>query len=217
MSDRTQADPLRRRLFMGLGVLCAFGVFVWACVVLFGPGFSDGGAAGSDAEGAEAVVVPDPTPKPGELWVVVSKSKRRLVVLRGEETIRSYPIVLGSDPDGDKQREGDGRTPIGTFYVSEKNEKSKYYLFIGVSYPNEEDAERGLRDGLITDEEYETIVHAIEERRCPPWYTRLGGEIGFHGGGTGWDWTRGCVALDNKDMRELYALIREGVNVTIQP
>ena len=60
-------------------------------------------------------------------------------------------------------------------------------------------------------------MQAIEQRRCPPWYTRLGGEIGFHGGGTGWDWTEGCVALDNVDMRYLYAKIRIGTRVTIQP
>ena len=217
MSDRTRADLSQPRIFMGLAALCAIGVFAWVCVTFFGFLFSDAGPAASSAEGAPAFVVPAPAPEPGELWVVLSKSKRRLVVLRGEEEIRSFPVVLGFEPDGDKQREGDGRTPVGTFYVCQKNAKSRYYLFIGLSYPNEEDARRGLSDGLITREQHDAIMRAVAQHRTPPWYTRLGGEIGFHGGGIGWDWTQGCVALDNGNMRDLYALIRIGTSVTIQP
>ncbi len=217
MSDRARADLSRRQIFMGLAVLCAIGVFAWACVALFGLFFPDAGPVTSSAEGAPAFVDRAPTPGPDELWVLISKGERRLVVLRGEKVLRSCTIVLGFEPDGDKQREGDGRTPLGTFYVCKKNAKSKYYLFIGVSYPNEEDAERGLRDRLIGREQHDAIVQAIAEHRSPPWYTRLGGEIGLHGGGTGWDWTQGCVALDNGDMRDLYALMGFGTRVTIQP
>jgi murein L,D-transpeptidase YafK len=154
---------------------------------------------------------------PDEVLVVVAKGKRQLTVFRGEKEMKSFPIVLGAKAGEDKQREGDGRTPEGTFYVCEKNEKSKYYLFVGLSYPNEEDAERGLRDGLITAGERDAIVQAIEEQRKPPWYTKLGGEIGLHGGGTAWDWTEGCVGLDNGDMLELYALMRMGTTVVIEP
>lgn len=202
---------------MGLMVLCAIGVFAWACVAFFGLLFSDADPVASSAEDPPAFVEPAPTPGPEELWILISKSKRRLVVLRGQKELRSFPIVLGSEPDGDKQREGDGRTPTGTFYVCQKNAKSKYYLFIGLSYPNKEDAARGVRDRLITRQQHDAIVQAIAKHRTPPWYTRLGGEIGLHGGGTAWDWTRGCVALDNGDMRELYALMRIGTSVTIQP
>ncbi len=217
MSDKAGADRSPHWIWRGLGILCAIGVFAWTCVVFFGLLFSDAGTVASSAEGTSVSVEPAPPPGPEELWVVISKSKRRLVVLRGEKELRSFPLVLGFEPDGDKQREGDGRTPIGTFYVCEKNAKSKYYLFIGVSYPNEEDAQRGLADGLITRKQHDTIVQAIAKRKTPPWYTRLGGEIGLHGGGTAWDWTRGCVALDNGDIRELYALMRIGTRVTIQP
>jgi lipoprotein-anchoring transpeptidase ErfK/SrfK len=51
----------------------------------------------------------------------------------------------------------------------------------------------------------------------PPWDTRLGGEIFIHGHGASRDWTRGCIALDNEDMRELYGLVDVGTPVTILP
>jgi len=172
---------------------------------------------GSGTSAPPVVAMSRPNAGPDELQVVINKGKRRLTVFRGGKEIMAFPVVLGAKSNGDKQREGDGRTPEGTFYVCEKNEKSKYYLFIGLSYPNEEDAERGLRDGLITSRDRDAIVQAIKAHGKPPWYTRLGGEIGLHGGGTAWDWTEGCVGLDNGDMRQLYSLLRIGTTVIIEP
>ena len=206
----------RRRIITGVVLLCAAVVLPVVGVALSGLFSSDASPSEADAKAYLALLQPPPG-GPDTLRVVVKKAARRLLVFRGNTQIRSFPMVLGSQPEGDKEREGDGRTPLGTFYVCEKNEKSKYYLFMGISYPNEEDAARGLRDGLITRDQHSAILQAISERRTPPWYTRLGGEMGVHGGGTAWDWTRGCVALDNGDMRDLYALIREGTTVTIEP
>ena len=149
--------------------------------------------------------------------LVVYKARREVVLSRPGQPPKTYHAALGSNPDGDKQREGDGRTPTGTFYVCQKNSDSKYFLFIGISYPNEEDAARGQTDGLITAAEHDAILSALANRKSPPWYTRLGGEIGLHGGGAGWDWTRGCIALDNADIRELYRYVRVGTMVVIEP
>ncbi len=57
-------------------------------------------------------------------------------------------------------------------------------LFIGISYPSIEDAERGLKQVLINRRQYDAIVKEIRNRKRPPWNTPLGGEIGLHGGGT---------------------------------
>lgn len=210
----SEGKPKRRRR----GILTALAVAAVMAGLLWRPA-SHAGRSGPGAEtrGAPVKTGPRPSVGPDELLVVIAKGKRQLTVFRGDTEIRSFPVVLGSRTDGDKVRQGDGRTPVGTFYVCEKNEKSKYYLFVGLSYPNAEDAERGLRDGLITREEHDQIVQANAEHRKPPWYTKLGGEIGLHGGGTAWDWTRGCVGLDNGDMRELYALMPMGTPVIIEP
>jgi hypothetical protein len=149
--------------------------------------------------------------------IVVSKSARRLELHSGGRAVREYRVVLGGDPAGDKEREGDSRTPEGEFYVCVKNERSQFYRSLGLSYPNKEDAERGLRDGLITRAEYDRVVRAISRKRTPPWDTALGGEIYIHGGGTASDWTAGCVALDNADMLELFDSVPVGTPVRIEP
>jgi murein L,D-transpeptidase YafK len=120
-------------------------------------------------------------------------------------------------PVPDKQREGDGATPEGDFYVFVKNSKSAYYLSLGVSYPNVEDAARGLRDGLITKAQHDAIVEANRKKTAPPQYTKLGGLIYIHGHGARSDWTWGCVALENEDIKELYDAVSVGTPVTIKP
>lgn len=149
--------------------------------------------------------------------IVVYKKDRKLELYSEEKLVRSYRIGLGFSPVADKQREGDGATPEGDFYVFVKNNKSAYYLSLGVSYPNVEDAERGLRDGLITKPQYDAIVDAQRRKTAPPQYTNLGGLIYIHGNGAGSDWTLGCVALENEDMKELFDAVQVGTPVKINP
>lgn len=149
--------------------------------------------------------------------LVITKSKRILDVFDGDKRIKSFKMVLGFDPNGDKQTEGDGRTPEGDFYVFTKNPESRFHLSLGVSYPGKEDAERGLKAGLISQDEHDEILAAIAEQRMPLQKTKLGGEIYIHGGGTASNWTDGCVALDNEEMTELFNAIPVGAKVTILP
>jgi murein L,D-transpeptidase YafK len=218
-SDGGSKRRPRRRVIIALAAACAVIGLATGFAVLHWTSGSGTGRTRSDFAKSmmPAAQVARPDVGPDEVLVVVNKSERRLKVFRGEKEVQSFPVVLGPKSQGDKQRQGDGQTPEGTFYVCEKNEKSKFYLFVGLSYPNQEDAERGLRDGLITAEEHDAIVQAIADHKKPPWYTKLGGEIGLHGGGTAWDWTEGCVGLDNGDMRELYALMPMGTVVVIEP
>jgi hypothetical protein len=148
--------------------------------------------------------------------VVVSKSKRQLLLYAGGAVVRTYKVALGANPSDDKVRQGDRATPEGDFYICVKNARSNFYLSLGLSYPNAEDAERGLRDKLITRAERERIVRAIQNKRRPPWDTALGGEIFIHGGGTDGDWTWGCVALSNADIRELFDALPMGASVRIE-
>ena len=149
--------------------------------------------------------------------LLVRKAARRLVLYDGERAVRVYRVVLGFAPDGDKVRQGDGRTPEGDFYVCVKNDKSRFYLSLGLSYPNRPAAERGLRDRLITRRQHDRIVRAIDDRQRPPWDTALGGEIMIHGGGTANDWTHGCVALENEHIKELFDAVPMGAPVRIEP
>jgi len=158
----------------------------------------------------------DPLPPLASPRILVEKRARRLTLLDAATPVRTYHVALGDSSLGDKQREGDRRTPVGEFYVCVKNPDSRFHLSLGLSYPNEEDAERGLRDGLISQAEHDAIVAAVRAGRRPPWDTALGGEIMIHGNGAGRDWTFGCIALDDADIDEIYDAVGLGTAVEVR-
>ena len=149
--------------------------------------------------------------------VVIKKKERSLELYDGEKLVKTYSMVLGFEPAGDKLKEGDGKTPEGEFYVFGKNPKSRFHLSLGLSYPSIDDARRGLGDGLISKAEHDAIVSAINKKEIPPQKTALGGEIYIHGGGIAGDWTLGCVAMKNEDIEELFRTLPVGTKVTIRP
>ena len=156
-------------------------------------------------------------PKMKNPRIVIKKEMRSLELFDGDNLVKTYKIALGFAPDGDKIKQGDGKTPEGEFYIFTKNDRSKFYLSLGVSYPNIEDAKRGLRDKLITKAQHDAILKAIENGRTPPQNTALGGEIYIHGGGVGNDWTWGCAALENADIKEIFGAVSVGAPVKIEP
>ena len=143
--------------------------------------------------------------------IVIEKAARRLTVEGdGGDILFSCPIALGRCPTGPKEREGDGKTPEGTYFVCLKK-RGKYGPSLGVSYPNEADARRcGASEELIS-----CIRERTAQKQRPPWGTALGGEIFIHGGGTEGDWTAGCVALNDSDAEALYALVPLGTEIVI--
>jgi murein L,D-transpeptidase YafK len=149
--------------------------------------------------------------------IVIRKSARVLELFDGGEIVSSYKIILGRTPVGDKETEGDGRTPEGEFYIFTKNPKSAYFLSLGLSYPNNEHARRALAADLISQDEFDQIADAIDRRAMPPQKTRLGGEIYIHGGGTERESTRGCIALADSDIREIFDRVSVLTPVTIVP
>lgn len=149
--------------------------------------------------------------------ILVRKAARQLELYSGDTLLRTYKAGLGFSPVADKKQEGDGATPEGEFYVFVKNNRSAYYLSLGISYPNAEDADRGLSDGLISRTQHHAITEAIRKKIAPPQYTKLGGLIYIHGHGASSDWTWGCVALENDDIRELFDAVKVGTPVTILP
>lgn len=200
----------------GLFYILVFGLLVVSCA-------NDSAAQKSNVKNTKNSPQAAPTPNSNSLpkmknpHLVVKKSARTLEVFDGEKLIKTYKIALGFAPEGDKEKEGDGKTPEGDFYIFTKNPKSSFYLSLGLSYPNIEDAKRGLDAKLITKAEYDQIETAIKNKKMPPQKTKLGGEIYIHGNGSSKDWTWGCVALENEDIKELFDALEIGVNVKIVP
>ena len=149
--------------------------------------------------------------------IEVFKSLRQMKLLDGDRLIKTYRIALGTNPIPPKKRQGDRATPEGTYFISHKNPSSQFHLSLAISYPNESDAKRGLKDGLITAAEYNAIRQATIHRKAPPWNTKLGGAIFVHGNGSSPDWTWGCIALDDRDIEELYRLAPARTPIVIYP
>ena len=156
--------------------------------------------------------------KPVVNKIIVSKSTRTLTVYSMDgRVLKQYAIVLGSNHSGPKQREGDRRTPEGEYYVCFKNPQSRFYLSLGLSYPNLTDAQRGLAEEVIGAEEYRLIAEAQRYKRIPPWKTALGGEIFIHGGKDTRETTAGCIATSDQDIEEIFPLVELGTPVVIEP
>lgn len=154
-----------------------------------------------------------------EYRIIVAKRSRQLSLLSGPEVLGTYPIALGRNGAADKSIEGDEATPLGDFYICAKNPRSRYFLSLCISYPNTEHAQRGLVAGLISAEEHGQILDALKAGRMPPQHTRLGGEIYIHGHGERGapQDTRGCIALSDADMQDLYDRTAIGTPLAILP
>jgi murein L,D-transpeptidase YafK len=149
--------------------------------------------------------------------VVVLKSGRKLHLFDGERLVRSYPVDLGLDPIGQKVVARDTRTPVGTFRIVSTNAASPYHRFLGLDYPDASAARFGLTAGLISPGEAAGIVQALTAGRRPSWSTDLGGGVGIHGRRRGLDWTGGCIAMDDRQVEELFDVLRIGDRVEILP
>ena len=149
-----------------------------------------------------------------EIW----KGERRMVLRNGAAELRRFPVVLGRAPHYPKEVRGDMRTPVGRYYISEKH-VSRFHRFLGISYPNVDDAEHGYGRGLIDPGQWADIFVANWRGVMPPPHTRLGGKVGIHGfGGRPYlpiDWTEGCIAISNEDVEYLYAVAPVGTPVII--
>ena len=156
-----------------------------------------------------------------DLWLIVHKKERRLYLVKGKGTIKkTYKIGLSSfNTAKDKNILGDGGTPEGRFFLCDmikKPAKAKYGArSMRISYPNIEDARRGLKDKKISMTQYLGIVKNIRLGKMPDQSTKLGGSIRIHGGGSASDWTLGCIALSDNDIRDIYKRLKKGTRVEI--
>ena len=138
------------------------------------------------------------------IWV--EKAKHQLHLVKDHTIVRSFPIALGRQPYGDKKREGDLRTPEGVYFILGRNDQSRFYLSLYISYPSWKDEKEAMLAG-----------------HSP------GGQIMIHGepndvqervrmkNASNRDWTDGCIAVSNRDMREIWTLVADGTPILIEP
>lgn len=136
--------------------------------------------------------------------VLIEKRKRRLTLISKGKAIKTYKIALGGNPVGPKEREGDNKTPEGTYTIESRNRHSEYHLSLRISYPNEKDRRRAKKRGVSPGGDI--MIHGMKNG--------LAWVGGFH---TKMDWTEGCVAVTNKEIEEISRLVPNGTPVEIKP
>ena len=151
-------------------------------------------------------------PRRARLDLLVTKSRYRLDVRRGETLVKVYPVAFGGDPVGRKTRAGDGATPEGRYVLMPHHASPGFGPCFYITYPNEEDARRERAEGRLDTAALQRISSALRHGRRPPSDTPLGGLILLHGTRlrslpalTATNWTDGCIAMENADVDELLA------------
>ena len=158
------------------------------------------------------------------IWIDVDTNEHTLLVMQGE-TVRVIfkNVAIGRYGTTWTKMTRDDKTPLGKFRVGWVNEKSRYYRFYGLNYPNLDTAKRALDENRIDEETWLSILEAKNMGKARPRDARLGGHIGIHGIGRGdqeihhqYNWTNGCIALTNEQIDQLDKWIRPGILVNIR-
>jgi L,D-peptidoglycan transpeptidase YkuD (ErfK/YbiS/YcfS/YnhG family) len=136
--------------------------------------------------------------------VLIEKQARRLSLLAKGEVIKSYKIALGGNPVGPKERQGDNKTPEGTYRIDARNGNSGFHLSLHISYPNEDDKRRAKKLGVSPGGDI--MIHGIKNGFS---------QVGASHAET--DWTEGCIAVTNQEMEEIYKFVPIGTVVEITP
>jgi tetratricopeptide (TPR) repeat protein len=136
--------------------------------------------------------------------ILIEKNARRLMLILQGEVLKSYNIALGGNPIGPKERQGDNKTPEGTYVIDGRNKDSRFHRSLHISYPNERDKNRAKELGVSPGGDI--MIHGIKN--------------GFSWVGdahTAVDWTKGCIAVTDEEIEEISKLAPNGTIVEIRP
>ncbi|MEM8744395.1 MAG: L,D-transpeptidase family protein [Pseudomonadota bacterium] len=136
--------------------------------------------------------------------ILVLKGERKLVLLKRDIPLKTYEVALGWSPEGHKVQEGDGKTPEGDYLIDWRKPDSSFHRALHISYPNAADKDHARKLGVSP-----------------------GGAIMIHGmrNGAGWigklhrfaDWTNGCIAVTDPEIREIWRAVPNGTPIEIRP
>lgn len=136
--------------------------------------------------------------------VMVRKSERMLYLMKDGKVLRSFKVALGLSPDGHKLREGDFRTPEGSYRLVERNADSDFFLSIRISYPNDADTWRARKMGYHPGGAIMIHGQPNEPKHSAEYYRRT-------------DWTNGCIAVSNADMVDIWLMTARNTPIDIYP
>lgn len=138
--------------------------------------------------------------------IVIKKSKKTLYTYSNGKIVDSYKISMGKNWNkGHKLRQGDNKTPEGTYKISYKQYSKNFYKSLKISYPNKKDINQARNKGY-----------------SPGGYIMIHGQPRWNAKGLADnymlnnDWTAGCVALRNTDIDKLFYAVENGVSIEIK-
>ena len=136
--------------------------------------------------------------------ILIEKKERRLTLISKGRVLKTYKIALGGEPNGPKERQGDNKTPEGTYFIDSRNKDSRYHLSLHISYPNEKDKKRAKELGVSPGGNI--MIHGIKNGFS--WAGDLHAKV---------DWTKGCIAVTDEEIEEIDKLAPNGTIVEIRP
>ncbi len=163
-------------------------------------------------------------PAPSNVWLSVDTDELQLSVMEGEKPLKVFEnIAIGSNGPTLAKRRGDSTTPLGEFTITQIRPSDRFELFMAINYPNLDHTERAWQENRIDVAEYKALRYNLDRGQPPSQATSLGGQLGIHGVGRGdmkvhesVNWTEGCIALTNEQLRDLAKWVVVGTKVVVR-
>lgn len=136
--------------------------------------------------------------------IVVDKRAHRMRLLRHGVVVKTYQVALGRGGMGNKSRQGDNRVPEGAYRIAGRNPHSAFHLSLHIGYPTQEQARAAAAVGI--DPGGDVMIHGLRRGLgwLGPWQSRI-------------DWTRGCIAVTDGEIEEIWAMVPDGTPILIRP
>ncbi len=190
MANRVRSHPLRRSLLR---------MFLLLLIVV--PGAYIGFHLLSDSPAASAPKLRPEAEHVDE--IIVRKAERMMVLMREGQEVSRHSVRLGFTPEGHKMQEGDGKTPEGIYRIDRRNPRWRFHLSLGINYPTAAQRQAAKQKGISPGGDI--FIHGQPNR-----LKGLGVALPY-------DWSDGCVAVSDKEIEAIYALVPIGTKVTILP
>ena len=134
--------------------------------------------------------------------VLIYKENRTMYLMHHGKALKKYRIGLGFAPQGHKSQEGDGRTPEGAYVIDRRNPNSEFHLSVGISYPNAADVAKAEAMGV--EPGGDIFIHGQPNRAKGKRLPQR-------------DWTAGCISVRNREIEQIFAMVRDGTPIYIHP
>ena len=136
--------------------------------------------------------------------VLIEKEARKLHLIKDGEPFRTFDIALGIRPIGDKEYEGDFKTPEGRYLLDTRNPNSDFFLSIHISYPDHDDMQVARSNGVAPGGAIMIHGQPNTPTRSEAYYRTQ-------------DWTNGCIAVSNSDMIDIWLMTGSNTLIEILP